>query len=248
MRFNEVSISILYEYSDDVINTLAEKLGITFNEARVLYYKENFFEKRRRFSYATRCMCSMFSRLMYENFKSSDYAFNKVIVKCCNENHGKYIFCDGILEINVKYDYNDFFAKSDFEKKKDALVIIDKALLLAAEKFDCDYSSFEFVKNQIISENYCNEWVWQTKSNSSRQYKAKVICEHEVGIVNLYLLIIDKDSKLISKSLIVSTKPDEWDYHMYLGKIKWISKNQVALYGKNGQVVSDKIINNLELN
>ena len=43
MRFNEVSISILYEYSDDVINTLAEKLGITFNEARVLYYKENFF-------------------------------------------------------------------------------------------------------------------------------------------------------------------------------------------------------------
>lgn len=177
--------------------------------------------------------------MFYENYKNAQYPFSKLVINCCRDecNTGKIIDIDGIAEIRVLYDYTNFKNKNTFQKKCDALHILMNGLSEVAEKFSLDMTPYRTIESMIISYDYKNIWIWKRKWNNNRKYNASVYVDHDVYRVIIGLRIADKNETIIYSKELVTTKPDEWDYAHFLGKLFWQDNNEVVLLDKENRLI-----------
>ncbi len=214
MKLREITVNICYEpHIYGIIESGCESREEYLKRCQE-YYKENIFELERTLSLQTKNITSFFSRLYYKSFKDMQFPFNKIIISCCRdkENSGRIKVFEGIAEVEVLYNYSVFPEKSNEQKKRDTLDIIMNALNIICENYKEDISPFEQIKSMIIAKNYKNKWVWKTKLDPSRKFKAAVEIEHEADI---FLRIEDKNGNTVFNKKLVSAKPDEWDYAVF---------------------------------
>ena len=239
MKLKEIALSIYYEpyvYGMDSNNYSSKEEYL--NDSRNFFH-EVLFPIKKQFIMETRNIASFFSRLHFENYKNNQYPFSKLIVSCCRDkcSIGRIINVDGIAEVRILYDYTGFRNKNAIQKKHDALQIIMNGLYVVANEFLLDTISFKNIESMIISCDYKNIWTWSSKWNKNRKYNASVYVDHDVDSVIIGMKIVDKSGTMIYNKKILTTKPDEWDYAPFLGKLFWQNNNEAVLLDKNDKVV-----------
>lgn len=63
---------------------------------------------------------------------------------------------------------------------------------------------------------------------------AEIVLEHEVSQIRIFMRYSDKDGSVIQKKLLIEEIPQEVFYVPYLGKLKWVDSEHVALITKKG--------------
>jgi len=141
----------------------------------------------------------------------------------------------GIYTIEYFLDYKAFFLKSDYEKKEITLNILRESINKIVSLKGWDSGQFHGVFDKIVELDYKNSWIWGKKVKSvDKIHTAEVYLEHKVNEIDIYICIRDKKDRIIGKKLILTELPHEFSYSKHLGKLVWISENEVQLNNKNG--------------
>lgn len=227
----EIIFDIPYVPSEEIVCQLDGKIGEERNKITTEDYNKNYKERNFKFRLQTKCITSLFERLL-GGFKNDKC--RRIIIECVPIITKEARCFEGFYLVQVPYDINNFFQLNDLEKKKKALELIKVGLNEIIVNEDWDSTIFDKVYKQIIDKNYINQWQWKKqKGNPGRQYTAKVFCEHDIYFFNIKLIIEDKKRQVIKEEKIITEKPDEWSYAKYFGDLKWLSNNEVALISKN---------------
>jgi hypothetical protein len=237
MYLRDMQLDVPYPTNERlyIINKFMNEYNCTFEQGLQLDYDRNWkFPIRRRFLLETNCIVSMFLRLLGK-YKNNDT--KKIIIKCVETLTGKGSTILGICIIEQVIDYNGFFIKDDSEKKTFTLNIIKQAITEIARDKEWDISPFEEVYTKIIALDYINHWTWGKKLKSpSRLYTAEVYLEHEIRDIKIFIVIRDKQGKLVKKQLIITELPNEYAYAKHLGKLIWLSNNEVQLLNRRNSM------------
>lgn len=112
--------------------------------------------------------------------------------------------------------------------------MIKNAIAKIAHEKEWDITPFEEVYKKIIDLNYNNYWTWGKKIKSpNKMYAAKVYLEHEVKNIKIYIIIQNKQGDIVRDKFIVKEPPHEYAYVKHLGKLTWLSNNEVQFINKN---------------
>lgn len=237
MLLNEFELTLDYQNDERVISDLMLKNNLVYNEASVLYYNLNWREKCRKFSLETRCITSMFARLFPKFKTQSEW---KILVQCCDEVFDERVISyGGVVSTQVKSNFLNFCRLSENEKKIYSLEQLMKGIQKIASEKNWNLEPFISVRNQIISLNYDNTWTW--KSIRKNSIEAKVICQHCIDNVNIFLIVNDTNGNVILDEKVITELPDEWAYSKYLGDIK-IEKNKILLVDKKKEIFKSFIV------
>lgn len=227
----EIIFDVPYIPSEKIVCQLEGKIEEERNKITTEDYNQNYKERNFKFRLQTRCIASLFERLL-GGFKNDKC--RRIIIQCVPLKTRVAGCFEGFYLVQVSYDINNFFQLDDLEKKKKALELIKVGLTEIIEKEGWDSIIFDKVYNQIIEGNYINKWLWaKQKNNPRRQYIAKILCEHDIYSCDVKIIITDKKGQVVKEEKVVSEKPDEWAYAKYFGDLKWISNNEVTLISKN---------------
>lgn len=233
MYLEEFCLDIPYIIDEQRVKSIMEKNNCSQDDAISIDYSINWKDKRRLFSLETRCMSSMFERL-FGKMQTKDCW--KILIECVNEiNQEKIINYSGVYTIQVKFDYNSFEHKTTYEKKQEAVELIMKGCMGVAKSKGWDLEPFETVYCKIVKENYINEWTWKKSIKSkNKKINAELICCHGIKCIDIYIILRDKDGLELARKKVISELPHEFAYASHLGKLKWISNDEVALVNKKG--------------
>ena len=188
---------------------------------------------QRRFYLETRCMVSMFLRVLGK-YKNNDCT--KIVVNCVEKiTQTKFNFEMGISLVQYELDTVDFFSKRNDEKKRIALQIIKGSVCALAQDRGWDLAPLEEAFRKIEEANYNNFYIYGKPVKSpTKQYTAELSIEHQVEAIYFYAVIRNKELEIVERKLIVVESPSEWTYVQYLGKLVWSSESEIHLNNKEG--------------
>ena len=187
--------------------------------------------ERQRFVFATRCMSAMYARL-FGRMKTEGCW--KILVECVNQVEKKeFIDLLGVYKVQVQANPDGLLALEPDELKRESIEVLMKGIKKVALQNDWELQPFETAYQAVKKLNFTNQWIWRRPlSSPSRKHRAEVLVEHEVDEVLISLVIRDKAGDEVKRKQLLTEKPDEWFYAQHLGKLKWLSKDKVALYNK----------------
>ncbi len=236
MLLNEFELTIEYQNDERMINNLMIENNLSYNDASVLYYNLNWKEKCRNFSLETRCITSMYSRLFSKFITKNEW---KILIQCCDDVFDdRVISCGGVISTQVKINYMDYCRLPDNEKKRYTLDLLMRGIKKITDTRNWNIDPFIATRDQIISLNYDNTWTWKLVKNNSLE--AKVICQHCIKNITIFLVVSDNGIVILNEKVITEL-PDEWAYSGYLGNLI-IEKNKISLIDKKKKVFKSFIV------
>lgn len=242
MYLKDIDFDIPYKIKKESIEEIMVEHGCSYDQAIQKDYEENWkWNIRRRFTLETRCVSSMFLRLLGK-IKTEDCS--KVLINCVDEKAREGISnCMGIYTVEYFIDYNKFFLKTDYEKKVITLNIIKESINKIVSAKGWNFDPFQEVFEKIIELEYNNFWTFGKRvKNPNKNHSAEIYLEHKVKDIEIYINIRDKKGELIKKELILTELPHEFSYVRHLGKLTWVSENEVQLTNKNSDKVGSIIL------
>lgn len=237
MYLRDIDLDIPYKIKPEVIEKIMIEQDCPYEQAIQKDYEENWkWNIRRRFTLETRCISSMVLRLMG---KIKTENCSKVLINCVDEKAKEGISDSmGIYTLEHLLDYNTFFLKSDYEKKVITFNIIRESVNKIVSDKAWDFAPFQVVFDKIVELDYDNFWTWGKKVKSpDKIHVAEVYLEHKVKDIDIYIYIRNKKDEIIEKKLIITELPHEFSYARHLGKLTWVSENEVQLNNKKGDKV-----------
>lgn len=237
MYLRDIDLDIPYKIREEIIEEIMIEQGCSYEQAIQKDYEENWkWNIRRKFTLETRGITSMVLRLTGK-IKTKDCS--KILINCVDEKVTDDISsCMGIYTVQQLLDYNTFFLKSNYEKKVITLNIIRESINKVASNRDWDFAIFQEIFDRIVELGYNNCWTWGKRVKSfNKSYEAEVYLEHGVENIDIYVQIRNKKDEIIRRKLILTELPHEFSYARHLGKLIWISENEVQLNNKNGDKV-----------
>lgn len=234
MKLSEVEMDLPYQKDEVFIRTVQKNAAIEYQKALRMDYELNWKEKRREFQLMTKCMTSMIERIMKPIITKDCW---KILIECVSnqENRG-YRNLLGVYTIQVQINLDIFYSVSDYVKKKMIIDIILEGIQRLSSSVDFELSSITCACIDIANGGYLNEWLWGRKKVSKKTARIKV--QHEIHIVNIFMIFFDEKNMVMKEELIISAVPDERAYGKYLGKLISISKDTVALIDIYGEEVA----------
>ena len=188
-------------------------------------------EQRRAFKLQTRCVTSLYERL-FEKYKT-DKCW-KILIECVGEvKKAKFRDLLGVYTVQVQFDFEFFYSLQEIEKKELALETLMAGIKKITEELDWDDEPFCRTYKAVKEQNYVNHWIWKKPVKSpSKKYSAEVLCEHEVELVNISIVVRNKDGEEVSKTKVITEQPDEFAFARHLGKLEWSSNSKIKLVNK----------------
>lgn len=197
-----------------------------------LDYELNWKGNRRQFQLATRCMTSMIERTIPRISTKNCW---KILIECVNKPfRNKIINSLGVYRVQVPFDIDLFWEMSGLEKKVCIIGKIREALMIIAQNDCFDVSAIVNACDEVVKNNYVNEWYWK-KTIKSKNLSVQVKISHEVEGVHLYWVFRDSLKNVQKEKLMISDLPDERVYNKYFGKLEWISDGTARLTAKSGE-------------
>lgn len=216
---------------DAVLEKIMIENQCTYEEACQIEYKKNAWDILALFNKQSRYIVSLYYRF-FEKYKTEDckmiviHLLKKVV-------DTRIINCDGIYEIQIQYDYNDFFKLSEYDKKKKILDLLKEGLDKIIKEKQWDRKAFDEAYKKVIEAEYINEWYWKKALRSpTKEYKAAVFCEHKKDVFDITIIITNKKNYEVKRKKVLSLHPEELVFDSYLGKLKWISDDTVVLMNR----------------
>lgn len=216
---------------------LLEKIMSTnqcsYEEAARLEYEKNWKEKTIQFDNQTRGVLALYTRL-FSKYKTNDC---KIIVFSLVKKitDSRLLNFDGIYELQIQYDYDEFFNLSVYDKKRETLEILKKGLDIIIEQKQWNKSLFDEAYNKVIEVDYSNQWKWKkTIMSPTKEYSSIVFCENKVESFDISIIIYNKKGEELKREKVLSLIPQELVFNIYLGDLKWVSENKVSLINEFG--------------
>ena len=233
MYLKEFDLDLPYVEDTESIESLMELQKCDYKEAAKLDYELNWKWRRRSFRLETRCITAMFERL-FGRYKTNDCW--KVLIECVeNISEERIVNDSGVCSAPIQFSLNNYLAKNEMEKKRDALRLLMDGLEKLALRNRWAIEPFRKTAIQIEELGYVNEWTWKKMVKSpNKKYNAKVICHHTVESMDIFISILQRDGAQVLLEKVISEQPDEFAYAKHLGEIKWESDFEVALINKKG--------------
>ncbi|WP_157722081.1 hypothetical protein [Tumebacillus avium] len=230
---SDFDLDMPYMMNEQKVADIMKERNCSFNEATKLDYELNWKCKRHTFRLQTRCITAMFERL-FGKMKTEDCW--KIIVECVDSPiEDGLVNISGVLHVRNHFDYTSFIPLSESEKKKKALELLMNGVYKICEQKGWDSDLFDRVNKLIQELDYTNQWVWKKPLKSpDSSYFAEVLCEHDLQSMEISLLIKEKSGREIIRKKVIEELPDEFAYAKHLGKLKWLSTDEVALVNKKG--------------
>lgn len=233
MYLSEFDLDLPYIADEDKINAIMNEKNCLRNEATKLDYGENWKDKRRQFRLETRNISAMFERLFG---RMETKGCSKILVECVDDvKEERVLNFSGVYTVQVKFNYNNFSASDDYQKKQKTLDLLMEGIIIVSRNEDWNIEPFETVYSKIRDANYTNEWVWKKPVKSAgKKFSAEILCQHGVKSIEIYIVLRDKNGGELGRKKVISELPDEFAYAKHLGEVKWLSDNEVALVNKKG--------------
>lgn len=185
------------------------------------------------FRQETRCVTAL-----YEAFfnKLKTDRCSEIIVRCVEKITNNHIpIFGGSAEVQVLFDFNQYFRSTDEEKKRLALEALHTGVERAAKEFGWDLKPFFVAYEGVKSRNYRFAYVHhKPKYNPNRKHVAEVVCTHDVSSFRIDIVIKDKSGNQINKKHIITEDPIEFLYERHLGNLRWISNDEVEFTNQLG--------------
>ncbi|WP_336783436.1 hypothetical protein [Paenibacillus illinoisensis] len=233
MYLKDFDLDLPYVIDEENVQSILREQNCNYNEATKLDYESNWKRKRRSFRLQSRCITAMYERL-FGKYKTKDCW--KILIECVEEITDERIINDsGVCSVPVQFSIDDFVAKSELEKKKTVLQLLMEGIEKLTISNQWDYNLFKEIALQIQELGYINEWTWKKSIKSpNKKYSAKIICNHGVESMDIFISISERDGKQVLLEKVISELPDEFAFVRHLGELKWDSDSEVALINKKG--------------
>lgn len=230
----DLELDLPYKKNKEYIANLL-LAGIPENEAVKQDYENNWKEKRKQFSNSTRCISSMYIRLLG---KYKNEFCKKIVVECIDgEISERIMIFSDVAVVQVAADIEYFFAAENLTKKLLILNYVQKGLIEISSTYNWDPLPFNSVEQEIIKSGFRNEWLWGKPIRNKEKYIVSVICRHEIERMEIFARI-HEPSGVQREILLLSTKPHEIYYLPYLGKLRWEDQTHACLFSKKGDLVA----------
>ena len=208
-----------------------DSAALTYEEARIEDYRQNWKDRRNAFIYESKCMTSMVERLSKPIVTNDCWKIN---VECVDTISNPAIMnLLGVYTIQILFDFSSYETLCPLEQKKLLLEALVKGARRVFLELSIPYSLIEDVVNEIEKNDYENSWEWKRKKIQSTTYSIQV--EHQLDKVDLFWKIEHKDKSI--RKLIQSCPAHEMDYGAKLGKLE-TKGNFLYLLDKQNEVVS----------
>ena len=233
MIFNEIAFDLPYVANENEIARIMKEKKCLRNDATKIDYEQNWKMKRRNFSLQTRCVCSMFERLMGKIITKK---CSKLLIECIHDNSETILLeFSKVSSVKMKFDYDNFMLLDNIQKKKTILELLMKGIQLFSIKEGLDYEKFISVYNQMVELNYINQWIWKKSVKSpNKKNNAILIIKHDVEMVIFTIVIKDNKGKEVKTDNLLTELPDEYAYAKHLGDLSWSDDKNVILTNKKG--------------
>lgn len=219
---------------EEEINDIMQKNNLSQHEALYFWHKNVGNTVSRKFMLETRCIFSFYERL-FDKIEIDDF-WRVLIVVTKEKKDNKFISCGNVLDVYVCYDYEEFYKLDDYHKKVKSLELLMDGLKLVSEKYNILYDIFLKPTIEIIKQNYNNNWIWSTKKKGKNTAVLEIA--HDIYTLKMNFFVIDSNNNCLA-SYEKITNPSEWEYVRFLGKIKWVSSNNVVWIDKKGSIVKE---------
>lgn len=232
MYLRAIQLDLPYRERPEALRKIIEQNNCTYEEAIKIDYDSNWIMGfRRRFDLESRCIVSMFLRLLGK-YKTKDCC--KIVIDCVEKAiQTDYSCWMGICLVHHELDYIDFFPKGNQEKKQIIFQIIKESIYNIAKERSWDLTPLQDAFNKIEELDYNNSWVFGKKVKSpSKLYTAELYIEHKIEKIDIFAVIRNKKDEIVEKKLIITEAPTEWVYTQYLGKLVWDSDTEIHLNDK----------------
>ena len=231
MKLRYFELDKPYVENQQRIEELMDSAALTYEEARIEDYRQNWKDLRRAFVYESKCMTSMVERLFKPVVTKDCW---KIIVECVETiSHPAIINLLGAYTVQVPFVFSSYESLSPLEQKKMLLGALIKGVRRVFLELSIPCSLIEDVVNEIEKNDYENSWEWKRKKIQSTTYSIQV--EHQLDKVDLFWKIAHKDKSI--RQLIQSCPAHEMDYGAKLGKLE-TKGNFLYLFDKQNEVVS----------
>lgn len=231
MKLRYFELDKPYVENQQRIEELMDSAALTYEEARIEDYRQNWKDLRRAFVYESKCMTSMVERLFKPVVTKDCW---KIIVECVETiSHPAIINLLGAYTVQVPFVFSSYESLSPLEQKKMLLGALIKGVRRVFLELSIPCSLIEDVVNEIEKNDYENSWEWKRKKIQSTTYSIQV--EHQLDKVDLFWKIEHKDKSI--RQLIQSCPAHEMDYGAKLGKLE-TKGNFLYLFDKQNEVVS----------
>ena len=240
MKLKEIEMDLSYKM-DDIYFEKQEMIDCE-KVTKKADYIADWKKRRREFQLMTRCMTSMVERIMQPVYTEDCW---KIIIECIEEGiEDGYKNLLGVYIIQVSLDLEVFWQLSEFDKKRVTVKKIMEGISKLSNYVSYDMDNIYKACEQITFQGYNNTWYWKKPIKQNQKY-VQIMIQHEVNILNIYMVFMNMNRNLIGKVLLTSTLPDERKYAQFLGELKWISEMSAVLITKNDKKLYGEICNNL---
>ncbi|WP_051826999.1 hypothetical protein [Metabacillus indicus] len=169
----------------------------------------------------TRCMAFLYSRLL-PKLKTEDYKGIQIFcLKNMEEkqelNVNNHLMFD-FFPVYIVTDVRRFFELSEEDKKREAAAIVHEGMKIAAEELDWDTAVFDGIFQQIKDLGYKNIYPLMKKSSPNRKYVCRIMCHHEVSVIDVYIELAKRNGKVIKREKLFCT---EYTDDQYLLQAEW---------------------------
>jgi len=226
MYLKELDFNFDFKDYREYINELKDK-EVEFTKEEII---EQYKQENRKFRLETRCITSYFEREM-KKFKNDKYW--KILINCTKHKNDFLLKnFTGICDLELEYNVKEFFKLNLIEKKIVTLNLLMQGLEIVSKKEEWNMEEFYKIRDIIIDSNYENIWKWsRAKKSPNKKYKAELILNHDVEVIEFILKITTKEKSW--EKIILKEIPDEFKYVKYLGELKWEDEGKIVLKPKN---------------
>ncbi|MDO3413410.1 hypothetical protein QWJ34_26915 [Saccharibacillus sp. CPCC 101409] len=202
-------------------------------------YEQSWKSKRIQFRNECRCIASMTERY-FKNYRYKTPISWKLMIVCysdINKSRKKFVKSE-VYEIHMEFDIARYFNLNVEEKKRMIFNVLKEGAFEVLKEEGWNSEPFIEVFSKMENDNLVNRYQsGKAVYNPKRNLKAMIICEHEISEIKIYVCIADKRDKEVVKKLVIQEVPNEWKFHIHLGKLQWISEEEVILKNKKGLMV-----------
>lgn len=142
-----------------------------------------------------------------------------------------------VATLRKTYDFNRLINQSEFERKKEILILIHNSVTELGNKYEWNIDGFDHIFDLVLSMKFNHSYYEiPYKKSRGKNFQAGVKVEMlEDGAQISIMLESQEDSKVTSYPLI-KTHPNRMFIKQIVGKGRWLNNDEYEMVDKSGEI------------